>query len=253
MTGLSKGHLWTVLVALLAVAGLPARAQTLDVVTEDSSYSYLQDGKVSGSATDVVERVLQRAGLTDYRIGLYPWARAYDMARLQPNVLIYPMMRLPERETGFHWIGELARVTPIFYRLRSRPEVQVASLDDARRYAIGVVRGDSRALFLEGKGFMRLVVSANDNDNFRKLLNGQIALLPMPEREARQRCHDLHVSCDEIEPAYTLHELSGGLYLAFSLDTPDDTVRRVREAFEQLKAEGTVERLVGEVSTATDR
>jgi hypothetical protein len=42
----------------------------------------------------------------------------------------------------------------------------------------------------------------------------------------------------------TLDELSAGLYLATGPQTPPATVERVRGAFNQLKAEGTVRKLM---------
>ncbi|MFJ3486140.1 substrate-binding periplasmic protein [Pseudomonas sp. NPDC090202] len=232
--------------ALLALLCLSAQADTLQVVTEDSSYSSLVDGKVSGSASEIVEQTLARAGISDYHMALYPWARAYDMARLEPNVLIYPIIRSAEREPQFKWVGELEQVTPQLYKLRERRDVVVNSLQDAKKYSIGVVRGDSRQEYLEGKGFSRMVVSANNLDNLRKLLSGQVALVPLPEREAREQCDDLHIAYEDLENVYTLDELSKGLYVALSATTPADTVKRVTEAFAQLKADGTVAKVLAQ-------
>lgn len=227
---------------MLALVCLSVQAETLQVVTEDSSYSSLQDGKVVGPASEVVEKLLAAAGVKDYHMALYPWARAYDMARLEPNVMIYPILRSSEREPLFKWVGELDQVTPLFYKLRERHDVVIKDLTDARKYAVGVVRDDSRQEYLAGQKFSRLVVSANNLDNLRKLLSGQVALVPMPEREAREQCEELHIAFDQLESVYTLDELSKGLYVALSLKTPADTVQRVTTAFARLKDDGTVAR-----------
>jgi polar amino acid transport system substrate-binding protein len=162
------------------------------------------------------------------------------MARLEPNVVIYPMIRNAERETLFHWVGELEPVIQVFYKLRDRKDVVVGTLQDATGYTVGVVRDDARQRYLESQHFSKMVVSANNRDNLRKLLNGQVALVPMPEREARDQCRDLNVSFDALENIYTIDELSQSLYVALSLKTPPDTVKRVTEAFAALKADGTV-------------
>jgi polar amino acid transport system substrate-binding protein len=109
-----------------------------------------------------------------------------------------------------------------------------------------VVREDSRQQYLEGKGFSKMVVSANNLDNLRKLINGQVALVPLPEREAREQCGELHMAFDELESVYTLDELSKGLYVALSIKTPDDTVQRITTAFAQLKGDGTVARVLAQ-------
>jgi polar amino acid transport system substrate-binding protein len=218
----------------------------LQVVTEDSSYSELRDGRVVGVASEVVEKTLAKAGVADYHMALYPWARAYDMARLEPNVLIYPIIRSAEREPLFKWVGELDHVTPMFYKLRERRDVVVKSLQDAKNYSIGVVRDDSRQEYLEGKGFNKMVVSSNNLDNLRKLLSGQVALVPLPEREAREQCEDLHIAFEDLESVYTIDELSKGLYIALSLKTPDDTVKRITAAFAHLKDDGTLAKIMAQ-------
>lgn len=230
----------------LAFICVSAQAEPLQVVTEDSSYSYLVDGKVAGAASKIVEMTLARAGLTDYAMTLYPWARAYDIARLEPNVVIYPIIRSREREPLFHWIGELEQTSQAFYRLRSRKDIVIADLQDASNYSVGVVRDDARQQYLESKGFRKMVVSANNMDNLRKLVNGQIALLPMPEREAREQCADLHISFDDLESVFILDDLSKGLYIAMSATTPTQTAQRMAAAFKQLKDDGTVAKILAE-------
>jgi polar amino acid transport system substrate-binding protein len=230
--------------ALMLMVCLTAHAATLQVVTEDSSYSALEDGKVVGVASEVVEMTLAGAGITDYHMALYPWARAYDIARLEANVLIYPMLRSSGREDFFKWVGELERVNPMFYKLRKRRDVAVASLQDGAHYTIGVVRDDSRQQYLESKGFSKMVVSANNLDNLRKLLTGQVELIPMPEREAREQCADLHVPFQDLESVFALDELSKGLYIAMSADTPDEVVEKIAAAFARLKQNGTVDKLI---------
>lgn len=229
---------------LMLFVCLNAGATTLQVVTEDSSYSALDGDKVVGVASEVVEITLANAGITDYHMALYPWARAYDIARLEANVLIYPIIRSSAREALFKWVGELEHVTPSFYKLRERRDVVVKALQDASRYTVGVVRDDSRQQYLEGKGFSRMVVSPNNLDNLRKLISGQVELIPMPEREAREQCADLHIAFEDLESVFTLDELSKGLYIALSASTPEETVQRITAAFARLKQDGTVDRVI---------
>jgi polar amino acid transport system substrate-binding protein len=231
---------------LLILAAMQSHAQGIDVVTEDSSYAYLREGRLTGPGTRVVEQTLKRAVFDDYHIVLYPWARAYEKALREPNVLIYPMIRTTEREPLFKWVGELAQAQTSLYRLRERSDVTAYSLQDAKRYSIGVVRDDSRQRYLQDKGFTRLVVSTTNRDSFQKLLNHQVQLLPMSERELRLLSEDAQVDFARLEAVGTLDELTADIYIAFSLNTPDELVNRVRAAFEQLKTSGEVARIMQE-------
>jgi polar amino acid transport system substrate-binding protein len=227
-----------------ALGWLAAHGTPLQVVTEDSSYSYIENGKVAGAASAIVEATLKLSGLNDYQIALYPWARSYDLALRQPNVLIYPIVRTVERENVFKWAAEFDHINQQFYTLRDRQDVVINNLSEAMKYTVGVVRDDSRQEYLVSKGFTRLVISPNNLDNLRKLLNGQVAIIPMPEREARQQCKELGIAFDSLKSVYQVDELTRSLYIAFSASTPDDTVARFSKAFRTLKANGTVAKLL---------
>lgn len=229
---------------LLALAGPACRAEPIQVVTEDSSYTYLHGGKVAGPATEIVEATLRRAGLADYRITLYPWARAYDMALQEPNTLIFLIARTPAREPQFKWAGEFMRIEYHLYKLRSRRDVIVRTLDDARQYAVGVMRDDVRQQYLQSRGFDKLVVSARNSDSLRMLLERKVHLLPLPENDVIRFCKEANVDPAELEKVLTLNEMTTGIYMAYSHNTPSETVARTRAAFDRLKADGTVARLM---------
>jgi polar amino acid transport system substrate-binding protein len=236
----------TLIALLLGLAGTHSHAQDIQVVTEATSYSYLRDGKVVGPASAVVEATLQRAGLNDYRMAIYPWARAYDMALQQPNVLIYLIVRNPAREPLFHWVGEVTRFDYHLYKLRGREDIQVHSLEDAKKYSIGVQRADVREQYLQAQGFSKLVVSAHESENFQKLLKRQVQLIPLPAYDVATLSATAGIDPASLEQVYTLDALGSGVYMAYSRSTGDDLVARSRAAFASLKAEGLVDRLMSE-------
>lgn len=221
-----------------ATAEAGATAAAIHLVTESSPYVYAEGGKVAGPATEVLERVMLASGVETYDIKLYPWARAYDLALKQPNVLIYLIARTPERESRFKWVSELLRLEFDFYRLKSRQDVQVQRLSDARAYKIGVSRDDFRHQFLSRKGFTKLLVEPLSIDNFRQLLSQRVDLVLMTEADVNSYCKLLSVDCAQVERVHRLEELSSSLYAAFSLSTADETVERVRRGFDKVKASG---------------
>jgi len=230
--------------AALAAATAGAQGQRVQVVTEATPYTYLKGERLAGPATEVVEAALQRAGVSDYETHLYPWARAYDLALAEPGVLIYLIARTPARETQFKWAGEFMKMDYHLYKLRERDDIAPARLEDARQYTVGVTRDDLRHQYLASKGFPKLVVSAQNIDNFRKLLARQVQMIPLPEVDAIDLCRQAGIDIGQLQRVLTLDELSTGLYMAFSRATPDPLVDRVRSAFDKLKAEGLVRRLM---------
>ncbi len=221
-----------------------ANAQTIHAVTETTPYTYLKEGRVVGSATEVVEKTLLAAGQWDHQVKLYPWARAYDMALNTPNVLIFLIARTAAREPQFQWVGEIMKIQYHLYRLRSRDDISVTKLVDAKNYTIGVLRDDVRQQYLQLKGFSRLTVSAQWIDNFNKLLNRQVDLLPLTEDDASSLCEKAQFNCAGLVQVLTLDEASTGLYMAYSQSTPDEVVIKTRAAFSKLKEEGAVKRIM---------
>lgn len=231
-----------ILSGLLAAGGV--QAQAIRAVTETTPYTFQKGDRVEGSATEVVEKTLQAAGLTDYQVKLYPWARAYDMALKEPGVLIFLIARTAAREQQFKWAGEIMKIQYHLYRLRDRSDISVKTLADARNYTIGVMRDDVRQQYLQSRGFQRLAVSAQWIDNFNKLIKRQVDLVPLTQDDASSLCAEAHFDCAGLERVLTLDEASTGLYMAYSASTADSTVQRTRAAFDKLKADGTVRRIM---------
>ena len=241
-----RHHLMLYAFVLLALVTVKSQADTIEVVTEDSLYAYLLDDKLVGPGIHIASDTLKNADLGDFHMTLYPWARAYEMALREPNVLIFPLDRTPAREQLFKWVGEIHRSTSRLYKLRDAEPIRIGNLEEAKQYSIGVVRNDAKQIYLQDRGFKRLVVSADNHDNFQKLLNHQVQLVPMPENTARLMSQDAQMDFNLLEEVYALDEQPHRVYLAFSLNTPDETVAKAQRAFEQLKASGEVERIMKE-------
>ena len=139
---------WTALAMASSVC-----AQGITVVTEEyPPYNFLDsNNRISGMATEVVEEVLKRARL-DYKMAMYPWARAYQLAQDAPNVLIYSIGRSEQRESLFKWVDVIAPYDVYLYRLKSRTDIKATRLADVRHFKIGAVRDDVRAQYLEKEG-----------------------------------------------------------------------------------------------------
>jgi polar amino acid transport system substrate-binding protein len=166
------------------------------------------------------------------------------MAQQEANVLIYLIARTPEREPLFKWVGEIMRIDYHFYKLKERKDIVVPDLQSAKNYSVGVLREDVRYQYLRTQGFTKLVVSGLNIDNFRKLLNQQVQLVPMPESDVVMLCREAKVDFAGLEQVYTLDTMATGLYMAYSQSTSDDIVVRTRAAFDSLKAEGVVKQLM---------
>lgn len=224
----------------LGAQGAAAAAGPLTLVTEEfAPYSYLEHGKVAGYATEVLEAALAQAGI-DYSVQIYPWARAFQMARTQPNVLIYSIVRTPEREQQFQWIAQLAPRSVYLYKLKARHDVTARTVDELRRYRIGANRGDVVEEQLHKLG-LNADLAAQDETSLRKLVVGRLDLMVASERMLTDLCRRIQVRCAQLERVMPMPGL-GDYYVAASLDTPAATVQAVRGGLEKLRSAGVMQR-----------
>lgn len=253
-TALRLGIIGVLLIMVLTPLARATPAPDLVVVTEEfPPFSYIDrpTGKVTGVLTVMVETVLKKAGVR-YTIRVLPWQRAYQMALTQPNVMIYSMARRPDREDLFEWGGRLTTVSFSFYRLRSREDVNPTSMEDAKRYRVGVTLGDFTHRYLEQQGFVPetagggLVPVREVELNIRKLLAGNIDLAPFTSLGLTSGCKAIALDCAQLEPTLPIPGLQSDHYFAFSRTTDPALIDSVRLAYRDLSAAGTLTPVVTE-------
>jgi ABC-type amino acid transport/signal transduction systems, periplasmic component/domain len=243
---------WLLSLLLLLTPLWPAMPATspLTVVTEDlPPLNYQDNGKVSGIATEIVAATLRKAGI-DATPRIYPWARAISMAELQENVLIYSIARIPEREKRFQWIGPLFPFSESIYKLKQRQDIQLATLEQAKQYQLGVIRGYAVHEMLKREGFVdnvNLQLAKDQEQNLRKLFSGKTDLLVGSALDLRWRLqhHPEIGHFEDLARALYLEQSFTHVYMAFGLKTRPELVARLRHAFEQIQADGTLDQILG--------
>ena len=240
-----------VLCLSLLIAAVPAVAGSITAVTEEMPpFNYTEDGRITGFSTEIVKEVFRRADIqAEFRV--YPWKRAYEIALKQPNTLIYSIGRNPDRENRFKWVGVIAPVNIYFCKLADRDDIVIETVADAGKYRIGAVRDDYTTQYLESQGLSdALDISNSYLLNVRKLLGGRVDLICVDELTLASHIRaeaaaGRKASMDGVEKALLLEDISTGMYMAFSLGTPDATVERCRTVLAEMKADGTYDRIMG--------
>lgn len=212
----------------------------LTVVTEDwPPYNYVDPrGKVVGSVTEQVERILQTAGV-DYSLSVFPWARSYQMAQEQPNVLLFSVLRTPERETLFDWYCPIHRPIPMhFYRLTRNDKIVVNSIEDVKTYRVGVPRGDWNETYLLAQGFVEgknLDVTASNMVNLQTLIAGRIDLILDAEDAIHRRLKRLGFNSGTVTRAMSRDVLpQEEVCMVLSKNTDEALKQKIALAFKQL-------------------
>ncbi|WDE09772.1 substrate-binding periplasmic protein [Thalassomonas haliotis] len=223
-----------------AKSGQAVDLQGLHIVTEIfPPYQYVRaDSRVGGLATEKVNRLLASLGV-ELAIDVMPWARAYKVAQSKKNTLIYSMVRTPQREQKFHWIGVLLK-NPAYYfiTLAGRRDIKIAALADLQHYQVGVTRGDVIHQHLLKHNVAEQVVFLPENETtIKMLLKKRVDIVAASPVQLAYVCEKVRCQLSDFRNLYKISGLSEDLYLAANLDTSLDIVTLLRRQLQQLNAQ----------------
>lgn len=223
---------------LFALSVIGVEAASLRIVTELSPpHQTVENGRVAGVSTQIVEATLQQAGLQS-RIEVYPWARAFYIATSVPNVLIYNIARTAERENEFHWIGPVANYRLDLVRLAERTDLAPNHLQDLGSAVIAVQRDDFSYHWLKQQGMRvgkELQLSADILESWRLLLKGKVDYVIDDEAALRLMERQLAQPQGSTRFVLAIPQLEQKTYLAASKDTDPALVKKLQQAHLQVQ------------------
>lgn len=219
-----------------------ARAETLVLLTENlppfnmsvTGNNFARDDNVTGISADILRAVCERAEVDCQLILRFPWQRVYQQTLNDAGYGLFSTARTSEREKLFKWVGPVASNDWVLFA-KGDSAIQLASLDDARRYRIGGYKGDAKTQFLLDKGF-ELQTALRDNENVHKLDRGQIDLWVTSSQAGRFMARQ--EGMENLKVVQHLH--TADLYLALNLQTSDELVQKLQKALDSLRAEGAL-------------
>jgi len=230
-------------IAILLILLLPAvvGAQDLTIISENSPpFNFVKHGTLTGSSMEIVREMLRRMNRAD-TIQILTWARGYDLALSRPNVVLFSTARTNQRENLFDWIGPLYRVRFGFYA-KKESGLHLASLEDAKKVsAIATYKNDVREQLLKSQGFTNLDSSKSPASNLKKLMSGRVDLWLFSNLGVERVANQIGVDPDELELVLPFKDSYA--YIAISKGTSQAVVKRWREVFDELKQEGTFEKI----------
>lgn len=202
--------------------------------------TFMKDGKVTGFVTDVVREIISRQGIMD-NIRLTSWDEAYKTALSNPNVVLFSTERTEKREKLFQWVGPVGKNSAIFYAKKGSG-IRISSLEEARKIAAIATTTDwFTEQYLKSKGFTNLVSSPLPVTNVKQLMNGEVQMSVFTDITIPEIVKNTGYSMDDLEPVFTVSNTY--FYIAISLGTPLDTVKKWQSTLDSLKADGTFEKI----------
>lgn len=238
-------------------------AKEIRIITEEAPPASYQCGSgLCGLNVDIVKEIIKRLGWTS-KIELLPWKRGFHELSSQNNVILFSTAYTEERSNKFQWCGPLNLVQYVFMK-SADSTIAITTMEDAKGLKIGTYADDIREKILLKAGFDASYFTHYHGSNvhlqnLKMLLSGRVDLWITSDITAIETFQRLKASCENsnegvckriinkkyeelIEIAYIVEKYY--LYAAFSKGMPSETVKKWQQTLDQIKADGTYERIM---------
>jgi len=207
-------------------------------------YNYADaDHNPTGYTTELLRLMLKRARLVA-PIQILPWTEAYVTASKRPNTLLFTVLKKPEREDLFHWIGPIAPSSVYFFKLASRGDIEVRSVAEAAGYQLGVTHEGGYEGIARKLGFsvgLNLDVSNDDETVFWKLTQRRIDLIIDTELSAAHHARSLGTRNRMVK--LTQVDQGVGHFIAVNRSSNPEELKSLQSAFNEVKRSGAADRV----------
>ncbi len=206
-------------------------------MTEDyAPANYLENGTLKGTSVELLKLMWKKMGYPEQTINVYPWARGYLYIKNMGNHVLFTMSRTKEREKLFKWVGPIFTTRQILIAL-SEKKIKLHTIEDAKKYQIGIIRDDVAGMLLNKSGFdnNKLQEVSKLQHNIKKLELDRIDLIAYSENGFYKHLKLNNLDPKKFESVYILKET--GLYYAFHKDTPDPLIQKFQKALDSLQVE----------------
>lgn len=200
-----------------------------------------ENRRTAGVYNDIAEEILKRTR-SQGRVIITPIARAAVIVGTDENSFLLAMLKTKEREDQFQWLGVTHQIKGHLIALASRPELKVASLDQAKPYLIGTVRGHAVINYLEHKGFqegVHFVLTADNASLWNMLFSRRIDYVMNSLAMARYKSKQLGYDSSELVGVLAINDMSKEMHLAAGPITDQVVAQEAADALQALKLDGT--------------
>ncbi|MBF0450863.1 MAG: ABC transporter substrate-binding protein [Candidatus Magnetomorum sp.] len=211
-------------------------------------YNFEKDGIPTGFATDVLLKIFAKLNVqkTIKDIKVVPWARGYNDIQKKSNVCLFTMTKTEERvkQHGFRWVGPIAAEGTVLFAKKDQ-NIKITSVDDMKKYRIAAIRDDVAEQEIVNQGYPMNNVDRTSNTAsiIKKLLKGRADLWAYGRNAGQWGIKTNGFNPSEFEIVYQL-TADQYMFYAFNKETPDSVVIPLQKAFDELKADGTVDQII---------
>jgi len=203
-------------------------------------------GEVTGAFVEIIQATLVQANITG-KIEIQPLARTYKATKSQSNTFMLSLLKTPNRENEFQWVGQIYESYAVLVGLKNSSEIELSALESAKPYMVGTVRGYHSEYFLRENGYVEnknLSLSVTSKHLWAMLFNKRIDLVLTNYMALDQDIKKAGFDANKIKPYLSLPNFPNKLHIATGLTTPTATVERLSEALSTIKKSGLYQRIL---------
>lgn len=216
--------------------------------------SWVEDGRIHGVASTLVRRIFEDLG---YKVSLRQvesWTRCLKEAEKGHIDVVAALYKVAERERYLLYTDQPVMGEPVVFFYSLDNPVRWTDWEDLKGKAAGVLLGDTFGTDIDSlmQRYLRVEPVSTGEQNFGKLVNGRIDLLPLGIYGGALQAQRLgyQARLGYIETPLTTEYW----YIAISRKSPlASHLAAVNTALGQMKAQGEVERLMAHFSALYTR
>ncbi|MBT3133974.1 transporter substrate-binding domain-containing protein [Alteromonas sp. ALT199] len=209
-------------------------------------YWYDNNGKPQGVNVDLANALKPLLPFSS-SLAHMPWARAYHETLEKPNLVLLSLLKTPKRENQFEWLAEVNHVQAALIRLKRKDTTLINSLNDAKSFRVGSIRGYASALYLQQHGFKEkknLALVTEPEQLWKLLYKERIDFALANFETGKYEISDAGFNPDDATSEYVIDALGADLFVATGLKTDKDKVKSLKNALSILKANGEYARIL---------
>ncbi|KXJ60780.1 MAG: hypothetical protein AXW14_11290 [Alteromonas sp. Nap_26] len=223
-------------------------AAEIELFTESfPPYNFVQEDKIVGINTDLLSLACKQANI-DCSFSLYPWKRAMDSVKRQPNSGLYSTARINEREDNFIWVGPIVSSYSCFYKLTTRRDIAADDYNALKNYTVGIPRSDIYENILQRIGLNEAnnyLTFSKKHEDMSMFEQGKLDLIIGSSLTLSSQLTQVNLKPKDIEPVIQLKDIAlVANYLALNKNTNPELVSKLQHALDQIKANGLIESIV---------
>lgn len=151
-------------------------------------------------------------------------------------------MKSTDRKNSFQWIGQMFKSKAFLVGLRSRSDINISDIEEAKSFIVGTIRGYHSEKHLKNASFLvkdNLYLSINYKYMCGMLFEQKIDFILTNFVVIDSKMKSIGFNKKDIKPFVELHNFPGDLFIATGLKTSNTTVANLSDALQQIKVDGT--------------